>query len=150
MQADKNAREKVRHTNTRPAHDLAAFTGDYEHPAYGIMSIKELGRALHWSRRGMLATMAHRKCQTACCRTRWPSPSLAEAVMNAVNKLTRQQANYFFAVVTACRAAELPDDAPLALFAIGRTVGWIAHVIERYDVPKLARARARYVGVLPT
>jgi len=70
--------------------------------------------------------------------------------MNAVNKLTRQQANYFFAVVTACRAAELPDDAPLALFAIGRTVGWIAHVIERYDVPKLARARARYVGVLPT
>jgi CubicO group peptidase (beta-lactamase class C family) len=28
MQADKNAREKVRHTNTRPAHDLAAYAGD--------------------------------------------------------------------------------------------------------------------------
>ena len=35
MQANKNAREKVRHKNTRPAHDLAAYAGDYDHPAYG-------------------------------------------------------------------------------------------------------------------
>jgi citrate synthase len=76
--------------------------------------------------------------------------TLADAVMRGVDKLTRQQPNYFFAMVAACRAAEIPDDAPLALFAIGRTVGWIAHVIEQYDVPKLARARARYVGALPT
>src|SRR5215813_3214259 len=41
MQADKKAREKVRHPNTRPAHDLADYAGDYEHPAYGIMAIKE-------------------------------------------------------------------------------------------------------------
>ena len=57
MQADKNAREKARHTNTRPAHDLAAYAGDYEHPAYGLMSIKEQGGALHWSWRGMFAAM---------------------------------------------------------------------------------------------
>jgi CubicO group peptidase (beta-lactamase class C family) len=64
MQADKNAREKVRHTNTRPAHDLAAYAGDYEHPAYGLMSIKEQGGALHWSWRGMLAAMIHRHYET--------------------------------------------------------------------------------------
>ena len=64
MQADKNAREKARHTNTRPAHDLAAYAGDYEHPAYGVMSIKEQGGALHWSWRGMFATMAHRHYET--------------------------------------------------------------------------------------
>ena len=64
MQADKNAREKARHMNTRPAHDLADYAGDYEHPAYGMMSIKEQGGALHWSWRGMFATMAHRHYET--------------------------------------------------------------------------------------
>jgi hypothetical protein len=60
MQADKHAREKVRHTNTRPAHELAAYAGDYEHPAYGLMSIKEQGGVLQWSWRGMFAAMTHR------------------------------------------------------------------------------------------
>jgi Domain of unknown function (DUF3471) len=64
MQVDKNAREKVRHTNTRPAHDLAAYAGDYQHPAYGQMSIKEQGGELHWSWRGMFAAMMHRHYET--------------------------------------------------------------------------------------
>jgi CubicO group peptidase (beta-lactamase class C family) len=64
MQPDKNAREKVRHANTRPAHDLAAYVGDYEHPAYGLMSIKEQGGELHWSWRGMFAAMTHRHYET--------------------------------------------------------------------------------------
>jgi Domain of unknown function (DUF3471) len=64
MQVDKNARETARHTNTRPAHDLAVYAGDYEHPAYGLMSIKEQGGKLHWSRRGMFAAMTHRHYET--------------------------------------------------------------------------------------
>lgn len=64
MQVNKNAREEARHNNTRPAHDLPDYAGDYEHPAYGMMSIKEEGGALHWSWRGMLATMAHRHYET--------------------------------------------------------------------------------------
>jgi CubicO group peptidase (beta-lactamase class C family) len=64
MQADKQAREKVRHKDTRPAHDLAIYAGDYDHPAYGVMSIKEQDGALHWSWRGMFATMAHRHYET--------------------------------------------------------------------------------------
>ena len=64
MQVDKNAREKVRHTNTRPAHDLAAYAGGYEHPAYGLMSIEEQGGELHWSWRGMFAAMTHRHYET--------------------------------------------------------------------------------------
>jgi CubicO group peptidase (beta-lactamase class C family) len=63
-QADRSAREKARHENTRPAHNLPEYAGDYEHPAYGIMSIKEDGGALHWSWRGMLASMAHRHYET--------------------------------------------------------------------------------------
>ena len=64
MQANKDARARVRHASTRPAHELAAYAGDYEHPAYGVMSIVEQGDALHWSWRGMAATMTHRHYET--------------------------------------------------------------------------------------
>ena len=64
MQVDKNAREEVRHTRTRPAHDLAAYAGGYEHPAYGLMSIEEQGGELHWSWRGMSELMTHRHYET--------------------------------------------------------------------------------------
>jgi CubicO group peptidase (beta-lactamase class C family) len=64
MRADKDAREKARHLNTRPAHELAAYAGEYQHPAYGVMSIEELGGALHWAWRGMFAPMAHRHYET--------------------------------------------------------------------------------------
>jgi CubicO group peptidase (beta-lactamase class C family) len=64
LQADKNARDKVRHKNTRPAHDLASYAGDYDHPAYGVTSIKEQGGELHWSWRGMFAAMTHRHYET--------------------------------------------------------------------------------------
>jgi len=62
--ADKQAREKARHANTRPGHDLAAYAGDYASPAYGVMSIKAQDGALHWSWRGMFATMGHRHFET--------------------------------------------------------------------------------------
>ncbi len=61
---DKDAREKARHKGTRPAHELAAYNGDYGHPAYGIMSIREQDGVLHWSWRGMFATMLHRHFET--------------------------------------------------------------------------------------
>jgi len=63
VKADKNARDK-RHTNTRPAHDLADYAGNYEHPAYGTMSISVRDGALHWSWRGMFAAMVHRHYET--------------------------------------------------------------------------------------
>jgi hypothetical protein len=64
MQVDKNTRQQARHKDTRPAHDLAAYAGDYVHPAYGLMSIQQQGRALHWSWPGMFAAMAHRHYET--------------------------------------------------------------------------------------
>jgi CubicO group peptidase (beta-lactamase class C family) len=64
LQANKDARAKARHVGTRPAHDLAAYAGDYDNPAYGTMSIKLDGGALCWSWRGMFATMNHRHYET--------------------------------------------------------------------------------------
>jgi len=53
-----------RHANTRPAHDLAAYVADYEHPARGVMSIKEQDGDLYWSWRGM-SPMQGRRFRTA-------------------------------------------------------------------------------------
>jgi hypothetical protein len=64
VQADKDAREKARHKNTQPAHELEAYAGEYEHPAYGVMSVKEQGGALHWTWRGMIAPLMHRHYET--------------------------------------------------------------------------------------
>jgi CubicO group peptidase (beta-lactamase class C family) len=60
----KDARTKARHTGTRPAHEPAAYAGEYENGAYGVMSIRAEGGVLHWSWRGMDAIMAHRHYET--------------------------------------------------------------------------------------
>jgi citrate synthase len=54
-----------------------------------------------------------------------------------------------FGLVALARAWGLPTDAPLILFALGRTVGWIAHAIEQYATGELIRPRARYTGPPP-
>jgi CubicO group peptidase (beta-lactamase class C family) len=64
IEADKDARETSRHKNTTPAHALAAYAADYEHPAYGTMSVRERDSALQWSWRGMAAALAHRHYET--------------------------------------------------------------------------------------
>jgi len=64
MPITKDARAKARHIGTRPAHELAAYEGDYENAAYGVMSIRTEAGALHWSWRGMGAIMAHRHYET--------------------------------------------------------------------------------------
>ena len=46
-------------------------------------------------------------------------------------------------------AADLPVGAPLALFALGRTAGWLGQAIEQYKEDQLIRPRARYVGKRP-
>lgn len=64
IQADKEVQGKARHPNTRPAHQLADYAGDYEHAAYGMMSVREQDGALHWSWRGLFAQMGHRHYET--------------------------------------------------------------------------------------
>jgi citrate synthase len=53
------------------------------------------------------------------------------------------------ALVATCRALGLPEGAPLALFALGRTAGCLAHAREQMDDGRLLRPRARYVGPAP-
>ncbi len=53
------------------------------------------------------------------------------------------------ALVTLAGAAQLPPGAPLTLFALGRTVGWIGQALEQYRNNQLIRPRAKYVGERP-
>ena len=47
-------------------------------------------------------------------------------------------------LVALSRALALPIGSATALFAIGRSVGWVAHALEQYEAGYLVRPRARY------
>jgi citrate synthase len=49
-------------------------------------------------------------------------------------------------VVAVTEALGLPTGSAAALFALGRTVGWLAHIEEQRQQPILLRPRARYTG----
>lgn len=64
----------------------------------------------------------------------------------AVEALTGEAPNVDFALAALADAFDLPEAAPFTLFAIARSVGWIAHAIEQATSGALIRPRARYVG----
>jgi citrate synthase len=49
-------------------------------------------------------------------------------------------------LVALAEALALPPGSATALFALGRSAGWIAHVLEQRAQGVLLRPRARYVG----
>jgi citrate synthase len=51
-----------------------------------------------------------------------------------------------FGLVAVAAALGLPSGAATAIFALGRTAGWIAHIFEQRDAGYVLRPRARYVG----
>ncbi len=53
-----------------------------------------------------------------------------------------EQPNIDFALATLCSALELPSGTAIALFALGRTIGWIGHALEEYQADQLIRPRA--------
>jgi citrate synthase len=75
-----------------------------------------------------------------------PALAFAERVAAAVERLTDRKPNVDFATVTVERVLGLPKDSALAMFLLGRTVGWIAHALEQAAHGALIRPRARYTG----
>jgi citrate synthase len=64
----------------------------------------------------------------------------------AVDEMTGLKPTIDVALVAIERGFDLPRGSALALFAAGRSVGWIAHAIEQSETGALIRPRARYVG----
>lgn len=75
-----------------------------------------------------------------------PAVALAETTSEAVLDLTGERPTVDLALATVGRALGLPPGGSVALFAVGRTVGWIGHATEQYASDTLVRPRARYVG----
>jgi citrate synthase len=67
----------------------------------------------------------------------------------AGSELLHDFPNLDLGLAAVTRTNGLPDQAPVLLFALGRTIGWIAHAIEEYASGQLIRPRARYTGPVP-
>jgi citrate synthase len=75
--------------------------------------------------------------------------TLFRNLVRAGKELLSEAPNLDCGLAAVTRTYRLPDQAPLLLFALGRTIGWIAHAIEQYQTGQLIRPRARYVGQPP-
>jgi citrate synthase len=75
--------------------------------------------------------------------------ALSDRVAGEMLRLMDGRPTIDFALATVARTLELSPGGAVALFALGRTVGWIGHAIEQYRSGSLIRPRARYVGEQP-
>jgi citrate synthase len=67
----------------------------------------------------------------------------------AVEQLTGLRPSLDFALVALRRHLELPVGSALAIFSLGRSIGWIAHALEQRSHGTLIRPRAAYIGPPP-
>jgi citrate synthase len=74
---------------------------------------------------------------------------LVADVPASVAEATGEIANCDYALAVLARTLALPPGSEIALFAIARTAGWIAHGSEQLQTGGLIRPRARYVGPAP-
>jgi len=63
--------------------------------------------------------------------------------------LTGQHVSVDFALVAVRRHLQLPPGSAFGLFALGRSIGWIAHALEQRASENLIRPRAAYTGIRP-
>ena len=70
-------------------------------------------------------------------------------VPERIAEATGELVNIDYALAVLVHSLRLPAGSELALFAMARMVGWLAHASEQLQHGKLIRPRARYVGPSP-
>ena len=70
------------------------------------------------------------------------------ALIDAMQRAHRPQPNVDVALAAVCAALELPIGMGPAIFAIGRSAGWVANMLEQQQTPLVLRPRARFVGAV--
>lgn len=78
-----------------------------------------------------------------------PIIAVVTALLAAAAQAGQEPPNLDFGLAVLAEALALPLYAPFALFALGRTAGWVGHLIEQYATGELIRPRAHYQGVQP-
>jgi citrate synthase len=66
-------------------------------------------------------------------------------LLKCARSLAGAEPNVDFGLIAVERAHDLPRGAALALFALGRSVGWIAHAFEQRSSGALIRPRAEFL-----
>lgn len=79
-------------------------------------------------------------------RLRAPRVRTVIALIDAMARAGRPRPNVDVALAALCGALELPIGMGPAIFALGRSVGWVAHVLEQQRSGMLLRPRARFVA----
>ena len=84
-------------------------------------------------------------------KPRAPRVRTIVALTDAMARAKRPKPNVDVALAAVCAALELPIGMGPAIFAIGRSAGWVAHVLEQQQEPRgVLRPRARFVGDDPS
>jgi citrate synthase len=78
-----------------------------------------------------------------------PALHLANALIDRMRQSLDLLPNIDFTLAVLARVLTLPDGGALAIFALGRTIGWIGHALEQYAGGDMIRPRASYNGVPP-
>lgn len=78
-----------------------------------------------------------------------PVDETLQQLEKAAIAMTGARPNIDFALAALTRGLGLPRDAPFQLFALGRSVGWAAHMVEQIVSGSIIRPRGRYEGLLP-
>jgi len=78
-----------------------------------------------------------------------PVDETLQQLEKAAIAMTGTRPNIDFALAALTRSLGLPRDAPFHLFALGRSVGWAAHMVEQIVSGSIIRPRGRYEGLLP-
>lgn len=73
---------------------------------------------------------------------------VARAVMDTLRDAGHPPPSVDLGLVMLADALGLPPGAATVLFSLGRTAGWVAHILEQRDQGHLLRPRARYVDPL--
>jgi citrate synthase len=73
-----------------------------------------------------------------------PSVRTLLALADAMAAVGAGHPNIDAGLVALALALELPPGSAVGLFAIARSAGWVAHMIEQYEAGYLVRPRARY------
>ncbi len=102
--------------------------------------IPGFGHAVYTSGDGRATTLL------AALRDTGAALELADAVMAEAERRGLPAPNIDLALGAFSRAAGMVTGGGEAVFAIARTVGWLAHAIEEYDNPTRLRLRAHYTG----
>jgi citrate synthase len=76
----------------------------------------------------------------------WPPVRTWRRLVDTVEEQTGRRPNIDAALVMLEDSLRLPLGAAFAMFAVGRTAGWVAHALEQRQDGRLIRPRAVYAG----